>query len=236
LKHPNVIFTQQGLPWHVGRHVVQDVDTYPFTLDYDRLKAIDHFEKDKLISVISSGQADTQGHKRRQSFVQMLGKHFGSDLDIFGRGIRYVEDKWDGISSYGYHIVVENGAHPDYWTEKLADAYLGGAYPFYDGCPNISHYFPSGSYTQIDIDDPEGALSTIKNALQNEQYTRSLKELRAARELVLDKYNLFSMLAELCNRCPAQTRKVKVALRPESVKSLRRKVERKLLNVLRPID
>ena len=236
LKHPNMIFTQQGFPWHVGRRVVQDADTFPFTLDYDRLKAIDHFQKDKLISVISSAQLDTRGHKRRLSFVQMLGNHYDSGLDIFGRGIRFVEDKWDAIARYQYHIVVENEALPDYWTEKLADAYLGGAYPFYYGCLNLSDYFPSGAYTPIDIEDPEGAISTIKHAIQNEQYTRSLNELKAARELVLDRYNLFSMLSEICNRFSAQRRKVKVVLKPESVRSLRRKVQRKLLKVLRPID
>ena len=51
------------------------------------------------------------------------------------------------------YIALENSSHAHYWSEKLADTYLGWSFPFYWGCPNTSDYFPEQSLCQIDRDD-----------------------------------------------------------------------------------
>jgi len=198
IKHPNVIYTQPGLPWHVGRRVINGKNV-SFSKDYNELKAIKHFEKDKVISVISSDKAFYPGHVKRLKFVRKLARQKHFDIDIFGRGINDIEDKWDAIARYKYNIAIENSTYPDYFTEKLTDAFLGGSYPFYYGCTNIFDYFPKGSLTLIDINNFEKAIETIDNSIRNKFYEKSIKKIQAARDLVLDKYNIFPLITDLIN-------------------------------------
>ncbi len=214
IRHRNIVYTQQGYPWHIGRRVSND-DGMQITKDYDKLKAIKRFKKNRTLSVISSNKDFTEGHKKRLEFVMRLKEHFGSHIDVFGRGIREIGDKWGAIADYKYHVVLENSSYMDYWTEKLADAFLGGAYPFYFGCPNLADYFPRGSYTAINIDNFNDCSTTIENTIKNKQYERSIKERCEARKLILEKYNLFPMIAEFCNKSRLVNNKAKVTIKPE---------------------
>jgi hypothetical protein len=214
LDHPKVVNMQQGLPWHVGRRVKGNTNI-SFSKDYDTLKAITNFEKSAIISVISSDKAMTDGHKKRLNFVKKLKEHFGTRLDVFGRGVRDIEDKWDAIANYKYHIVLENSSYPDYWTEKLADAFLGGAYPFYNGCPNLSDYFPQNSYTTIDIDDFENCVSIIEDTIIEQRYEKSMENIAKARNLILDKYNLFPLICNYCNSMVSKPSQQRIILYPE---------------------
>lgn len=215
LDHLKVVNSQQGLPWHVGRRVKGNTNI-SFSKDYDTLKAITNFEKTAVISVISSDKVITVGHKKRHDFVRKLKQHFGIKLDVFGRGIRDIEDKWDAIANYKYHIVLENSSNPDYWTEKLADAFLGGAYPFYYGCPNLSDYFPQNSYTTIDIDDFEDSVSIIEASIQDQKYEKSIENITKARNLILDKYNLFPLICNYCDSMDSTSLQQIITLYPES--------------------
>ena len=163
--HPNVRYTQQGLPWHIGKHYKNKKIIY-FTNNYDELNAKKHFQKDKLISVISSDKGFTEGHRKRVEFVKKISEYYSDRIKIFGKGINDIEDKWDAIARYKYHIVLENTCHPDYWSEKLSDAFLCGAYPFYYGCPNIFDYFDEKSMSLIDINDFKKSISIIENAIK----------------------------------------------------------------------
>jgi hypothetical protein len=214
LDHPRVIYMQTGLPWHVGRRC-RNHTNISFTKDYDELKNVKHFNKHKLISVICSDKTWTTGQRKRLDFVRKISVQV-PQIEVFGRGLRHIEDKWDAIAGYKYHVVLENQAYPDYWTEKLSDAFLGGAYPFYYGCPNISDYFPTGSYTSFDIGDIDGCKAIIEDAIANSLYERSIRRILEARDLVLDKYNLFAMLSDVCNRMDAGRVKKDILLRPES--------------------
>ncbi len=214
LSHPHVINTQL-LPWLVNK-------------DYDQLKEINRFEKTREISLICSTKAFTKGHRKRLKFLQAVNENFKSNIDIYGRGIRPIEDKWDAIARYKYHIVLENGSYPDYWTEKLSDAFLGGAYPFYYGCPNLSDYFPVQSYTQINIDDIALSIKIIKDVVANNEYAKSVNNLMLARKLILDKYNLFAVIAEMCSGDAVRTEKSEVSLKPERMFSIKRRIRERL--------
>lgn len=185
IKHKNKILLQQGLHWFIGK-------------TYDELTETENFSKEKLISVISSKKSFTKGHRDRVIFVEKLEKHFGSKIDIYGRGFNEVVDKWGAIAPYKYHIVLENSSFAYYWTEKIADAYLGHSYPIYFGCPNLSHYFPENSFSQIDINRPEEAISTIEKVIEENFYEKSISAIKQAKYLVLNKYNLFPYMSELC--------------------------------------
>jgi hypothetical protein len=223
MDHPNVVFSQQALPWHVGRRVREDGVNICFTKDYDELAAFNHFDKDRLVSVICSNKASTREYRERIEFVEKLARHFGDSLEVFGRGFRHVEDKWDAIARYKYHIVLENSQHTDYWTEKLSDAFLGGAYAFYYGCPNLSDYFPAGSYKTIDIHEFDRTVAEMEEAIEGGEYERSVHDILMARDLVLKKYNLFPTIVELCNWVRPVSAKTEVRLSPEHVFRWRRR-------------
>lgn len=191
-----VLLRQQGLPWHVGR-LQRGPHNIFWSRDYDELKSIKGVEKTRLISVISSDKAFTAGHQRRREFVARLKEHFGDRLDIFGRGVREVDDKWDALAPYKYHLALENFSCPHYWTEKLSDTFLAHAYPIYGGCPNVQEYFPRGSLAPIDMESPENAIDIIEECLKNRMWENSQEVRAEARELVLDRYNLFAVMADL---------------------------------------
>ena len=198
IEHTRLFINQPGLPWHVGRRQRNHVN-FGFSKDYDELMSIRSFQKDKLISVVSSAKEASPGHRRRLKFVHLLKEHFGDQIDVFGRGIREIEDKWDGLARYKYHVALENCALEDWWTEKLGDAYLAGCYPIYYGCPNITDYFDASSLTNIDIRQPEKALSTIETCIDEARYEQSKELIQEARNALLNRYNLFPMICEHVN-------------------------------------
>ena len=237
IAHPNVIYSQQALQWMVGGRYQKETHSWAaeFTKDYDELTSIKDYKKDKLISIILSKKSMTEGHRKRLEFVYKLKDHFGDQLDVFGVGLNEIEDKWDGIASYKYHLAIENSAVPDYWTEKLADAFLAGAYPFYYGCPNIFDYFPGGSLTLIDIDDLDRSISIIENDIKNNQYENSIDKISEAKNLVLDRYNLFPMLGTYCSKS-ATSKRAMISLKPEQAflpkPTILSRISRKTRNVL----
>lgn len=199
LNHPRTIIDQPGLPWHVGRRQKNHVNL-SWSKDYDELSTITHYDKIKELSVISSTKAFSDGHRLRLDFVNTLQNHFGDRIDVFGRGIREIEDKWDALAPYKYHIAIENCAVNDYWTEKISDPFLAGCHPIYAGCPNIEKYFTPNALTRIDLLQPEKAIAIIEDCLENKRYEYSLKEIQESRDAVLNRYNIFPMIASHLDR------------------------------------
>ena len=218
LTHPHIINRQQGLPWMVGCRYLQKSGQWDtnYTKDYDELSALPIVPKTKLLSVISSSKTITPGHKRRLDFVEALKQRFGAQIDVFGRGIRDVEDKWDAIAPYRYHVVIENGQFPDYWTEKLSDTFLAGAYPFYDGCPNIGDYFSGGALTRLDTSNFEAAIAQIEVGMKESRFEATVTERQQASQMLLDEYNLFPVLAKWACAGNAAPVKQAVSVQPQS--------------------
>jgi len=222
LDHPKIVRTHQAYPWFVGRRA-RGHENIAFTKGYDDLKSATEFKKDKVLSVVSSSKTYIDGQRKRLDFAKRLKERLGEKVDLFGRGINEVEDKWDALAPYKYHVALENAVQPDYWTEKITDVYLAGSYPIYYGCPNIGDYFPEGSYTTIDIDDFEGSVARIEKTISDGTYERSLSKIMEARDLCLDKYNMFPMLASFVENWRAEEKdgsgtlaKKEVVLRPEA--------------------
>lgn len=213
-KHPNVHLGPAVLPWFVGYDErVEDEEDFKETLDYDKLMRITP-DKKKLISVITSNKAFTQGHIDRIRFVSKLKEHFGDQIDIFGRGYNTFGDKWDVLADYKYHIVIENSSQSYYWTEKLSDTFLAECYPFYHGCTNVDDYFPRESYTPIDISKPDEAVRIIDEAIARNAYEKSKDVLRQCKDMCLNKYNMFEYIACLCDNLDASLPKKEVTIMP----------------------
>ena len=203
IKHPGVIREQQALPWHL------------MNKSYDDLAFGPPPEKTGTLSVICSDKAWTEGHRRRLDFVQRLKASLGEGLDYYGQGARV--PKWGGSAPYKYTIAIENSCYRDYWTEKIADAFLVDAYPFYYGCPNIGEYFPAESFTWIEIGEFEAARDTIHRTIQRNEYEASVEARATAKDLILNKYNLFPVVAVMTSASRARLPKRPVLLRPDAV-------------------
>lgn len=221
IAHQNVIVSQQALPWWIGHNMRDDRRN---SKTYDELKSIQEIPKTKLVSVITSSKTFTKGHTDRLTFVQTLQKEFGDTIDVFGID-KNVDDKWDAIAPYKYHIVIENASIDDYWTEKLADAFLGLSFPIYYGAPNITKYFTPDSLVQIDITTPDQAIAAIRHIISSDRYEESVEALRASRELILDHYQIFPMLAEYAHEHVSGSPK-NVTLAPERQSSIVRYIKR----------
>ena len=208
---------QPALPWHVNK-------------SYDELKAWRIPEKRANISWITSNMTVFPGHERRMRFLDHL-KLNNLKIDLFGKGINYIEDKWDGLAPYRYSLAIENSSGPNYWTEKIADCFLSWTVPIYFGCTNLEDYFPAESFIRIDIDRPDDALNVIDNALSSDNWNARLPALEEARNLVLDRYQLFPQIDEFVRRyhCDAPSKSISLMpfrKHPHTLKRLCRKLLR----------
>lgn len=193
----NIIRTPALLSWFVGAAMDKESDIH-FNMSYHDISNAKP-EKTKLISVISSRKAFTRGHVDRLRFIEKLKNRYGSRIDLFGHGFRNFSDKWDVLAPYKYHIAIENSKTEYYWTEKISDCYLAGTFPLYHGCTNIQDYFPKEAYLPIDIRDFERTAEVIDRIIEGEEiYEKSQNALVTSKELVLNKYNFFNIVAETC--------------------------------------
>jgi len=175
------------VPWHVG-------------MSYDELITNQSHSKDDRIIWVTSSVQVFPGHYKRLAFYQFLTEKKWLDIDICGRGIRPVTDKWDVLACSRYAIAVENHFGDNYWTEKIADCWLANTLPFYYGCPNLENYFPADSFVRIDLDDFAGAARTIRQMVDSGEYERRLPAIQEARDLILNRYQFFPyMVNELKN-------------------------------------
>ena len=203
---------------------------------YDELKQMTNPpEKMKEISCIASSLTRWPGHKKRVEFIDYLKQNNELSIDFFGKGTQFLEDKWEGVASYKYSIVIENSALDDYWTEKISDVYLAYTLPFYFGCSNLDKYFPKDSYISIDISNPEKALQQMKTAIENNEWEKRLDAIKEARERILDKYNLFPFVAEFVKNNFSEATKNKIQI-PAYKYPFKVKVKRYLERKQRRID
>lgn len=196
------IVSQPAIPWHVNK-------------TYDELTAIPPPQKERLISWVVGNACELPGHRDRLAFLRYLQEH-KPEVDLFGRAVNPIADKWEGLAPYHYSLAVENNSGPDMWTEKLADCFLAWCVPFYYGCTNLSKYFPADSFVQIDITRPQEACAIMREEAKPDRWQRRLAALEEARELILHKYQLLPFLAERILHDDAGKRgsKVQTILRP----------------------
>lgn len=100
------------------------------------------FDKENLISFLTSSKAMTEKHKMRKSVHIMLQQITNSTMSI--RSIMSpprIEKKEELLNPSMFSVVIENGYHKNYFTEKLVDCFMTKTIPIYHGCPNIKEFF-----------------------------------------------------------------------------------------------
>jgi len=188
LPHPGRIYSAPCLQWFYGLRPGP-------CLPYDRIAASPPLDKRRTISTVCSSKRQRHTlHNRRFRFTQAL-KRQVPEMEIYGQGIRPMEDKAEALDAYRYHVAVENHIGLHHWTEKLSDVFLAAALPFYCGCPNAGDYFPEESFIPIDMDDVDQAHDTIRRAIHNHEYEKRLPRILEARRRVLEQHNLFAVLS-----------------------------------------
>jgi hypothetical protein len=199
-RRPDTFFQQFGQVWHVEKTWQELVDCPPP-------------EKRGWISAVTSSKAGTAGQKRRLRLLEDLKAHFKDRLVHFGRGHNETLSKWDAILPFRYHLALENGSWPHYWTEKLCDAYLGWSYPLYVGCPNLGEYFEKDSYLRLNPDDPQGSIQAIERLIESDGYENAIPLVERSRNKILKEFHFYPTILRCLNALPASNCK-KVVLRP----------------------
>ncbi len=215
IDHPAAIFSQPALIWFYGRRDERG--------RYDRMLQSPPTEKSEWISIVCSAKRQNHTlHRKRFDFMQQLSRVL-PEVEVYGRGIRPIEDKADALDLFRYHVAVENHIAPHHWTEKLADAFLGHCLPFYVGCPNAADYFPEESFIPLDIEDVERSVAIIREAVKEDAYARRVGAIQEARRRVLEAYGFFATVSRLIE---ARDNCEPTADRPELVRLLSRKAWR----------
>jgi hypothetical protein len=132
-------------------------------------------DKSRMISLIASDKRSQEGHRLRHQIADWA-RAKGLDLDVMGRGYTPFDAKADGLASYRYSVVIENGRVPNYFTEKLLDAILCQTVPIYWGCPNIGDFMDTSGMI---LCDSEAALQDAITRISPEDYVARLPALRA---------------------------------------------------------
>lgn len=194
--HPHLHVSALGLNWHVGL----DRDSNRYRYGYDFLAALTCPDKENRIAVVCSNASKTAGQRQRLALLDGLKQRLGTRLVHFGRGFSPINDKMDAILPYRFQLVLENCVLPNYWTEKLADAYLGWAYPVYLGCPNTSDYLSSDALLSINDLDVDTVAARIAGLLDQPLSAERQNALMDARHRVLNIYNPFAWAAHWAER------------------------------------
>jgi len=190
LRGSKYIHSHGALPWHANK-------------TYDELKAQGPIEKTRPLSWITSNTGVLPGHRNRMRFLEQLRNEV--KFDLWGRGFTPIPDKWDGLAPYRYSLAIENHQCGHYWTEKIADCFLSRTMPIYHGATDLSRYFPSESFVQIDIND-KSAPKKIREVIQSDLWLKRRDAIEQARNLVLDRHQLFPFVAEQIHSLAPQSK------------------------------
>ena len=112
-----------------------------------------------------------------------------------------IDDKKDCLFESMFHIAIENGAEPDYCTEKLLDCFMTYTVPIYIGFPNLHEYFnPDAIIRARDVDD----IIRIVNGLSLRDYYERLSALQENRAKVGDPAPFLEQVRSLILKCKAE--------------------------------
>lgn len=183
---------------YTGKGSIQTHGALPWNLNksYDMLVSLQLSEltKENKIAWITSNQRGTKGHLKRMQFLEKL-KDI-EEVDIRGRGIKPITDKWELLSACKYGIAYENYNSPYYWTEKIVDCFLSFTMPLYIGNENIHSYFPKESFIRIDPNETN-IEKTLRDILSSDLWQKNIDAIEYSRTLILQKYQLFPFLHSL---------------------------------------
>ncbi|MDL2264619.1 glycosyltransferase family 10 [Synergistaceae bacterium OttesenSCG-928-I11] len=191
------------LGWLAGRGIGNKIYR-PIFSNLSDVRNYPRPDKKKKISIISSLKKSCVEYQKRILFLEALIDRFGNRIDYYGRDFAPIDEKLDAIAPYRYHICIENSIVENYWTEKLADAWIGWSLPIYCGAPNIREKLPDSKGIEvIDIDNIPESLRKIEKILCDDDYDTRIDAIASCREWVIQEVNPFGKVAEIIENAPS---------------------------------
>tara|TARA_B110001452_G_C15241431_1_gene429864 strand:+ start:3422 stop:4354 length:933 start_codon:yes stop_codon:yes gene_type:complete len=188
-------------------------DNYMFTFtsanflnkSYDELKALKYPNKTKNLSAIVSSKDFGDTYKKRKNFLINYSNK-NENIDIYGRGWNKailgnnykgeLDSKFDGLILYNYSICLENFPNEKITSEKITDALLCWCLPIYSGSIYTDKLYPSNSFKLIDI-NTDKCIENVVNISNNNITQNQINAIGNARELILDKYNIWEQIYQI---------------------------------------
>jgi hypothetical protein len=213
-----VIISNPCLGWFAGRSTgkTEHLDWFAETdemnhsvFSFEKLQNVREYKylaKNKTISIVISLKNMCKGHAKRLAFLKALKARYGSKIDYYGRGFNTIGDKLDAIAPYKYHIAIENSRIENYWTEKLADAWIGWSLPIYCGDPTLRDRIPDPLGIEIiDIDDISSSLKKIDDILKKDDYGSRIEAIRKCRDWVITESNPYEKVSRIIESADIST-------------------------------
>jgi Glycosyltransferase family 10 (fucosyltransferase) C-term len=177
-----VIRSHAALPWFYGTETLEELRQMPPP------------PKINAVSVVITRKTKTPLHRARLRFVEQLQRRLGDRLQVHGVGFHIVENKREAIDPVKYHLALENNIHENFWTEKIADAYLGWSLPLYSGCPNMADYVPADAFLRLELSDLAHSIDVVERCLDDDPYESRFAAITVARNRLLDEHNIFALM------------------------------------------
>ena len=197
--------------WVNGTSYLYTKWIYPSTqlggvdLSYDALVSQTPIEKKDSLLCIQSDKYFLDGHKKRVNFIKKFIWDYRDEIDLFGSirvllsyygsGENHVNNKFEKLKDYRYCLAFDNGQYDNYFGSQFTDAILSWTVPIYWGSPNISDFFPEGSYIPFDASNLD-EIHRVVDIIENDDYKKRLPALKQARDLILNKYNIWPTIYE----------------------------------------
>tara|TARA_R110002020_G_scaffold163562_1_gene349620 strand:+ start:1347 stop:2219 length:873 start_codon:yes stop_codon:yes gene_type:complete len=168
-------------------------------MSYDDLHCEKPVRKSKLISCVQSNKGITAGHQLRKNFLRVFTHRNASVLDLYG-SISFANkhlkdnDKNNALEPYKYCLAFDNqDTIGNFFGTQFTDSLLRWCVPIYWGGANLDDYFPKKSFLQIDITSST-CYEEVLDLIENDDYDERLEAVKEARQLILNKYNMWPIL------------------------------------------
>lgn len=173
------------------------------TKTYTELKNYESIEKTKEICCILSNTEACEGHTLRKRFVQSFMSKY--KLDLFGsvsfaNSTMLNNDKFNTLKDYKYCLGFDNQDNIDhFFGTQFTDTILAECVPIFWCGTDLSKHFHTKSFIQFNARD-NNEIDRIIDIIKNDNYEERLPWVKEAKDLLLDKYNLWPTLKKIIDK------------------------------------
>jgi len=158
-------------------------------------------DKTKRFTCVLSNKTQSEGHNIRIGFTEKIIKKYPK-LDLYGSiEFRNKEmpnnDKSLALADYQYCLGFDNQDNIDnFFGTQFTDSVLNWCVPIFWCGTDLNRYFPEKSFIQFNArEDKE--IDRIIDLIENDDYTERIGAIAEARDLILNKYNLWPTISNV---------------------------------------
>lgn len=172
-------------------------------LSYDHLAKESRPPKTKSISCVQTDKQMTPTHVARKAFIAKCSESFA--IDIYGsidcsNCTLKDNDKKNALDDHRYSLAFDNQITiKDFFGTQFTDALLRWTVPIYGGGADLEKYFPPKSFIKIDPFDLK-YVDEVKKIIENEDYEGRIEDVNKARDLILNKYNIWPTIKKVIDK------------------------------------